>query len=216
MKRIIITTLFAIALGAGSAPAIVYYANTDLTTPPSGATFTAVGGSLGTKSQAGFTILGVTGGPSGNEIDIGQSLLIDFTAAQRFDSLSLGLLFDGPEYNDNMEIAAALTDGSATVFTLKATGTTSATWTGFAGATVTNIGSAVNGEGGAWRIDNPFGALGVTQLRLYPLSSAPTQNESDFGLHAFRTTAVPEAGSTLTLLGLAMLGMVAAARRFRR
>lgn len=215
MKKLIITLLTSLALGAGSAQAILYNANNDGISAPAGATFTPSGGSLVVKSQAGFDFLGVTGGPAGGEIDLGESIRIDFDSTQNFDSLSLGLLFDGPEYGDRQEIAAALTDGSVAAFTLTATGTTTATWS-FAGATVTNLAPATLGAGGAWRIDNPFGSLGVNSLTLYPVSSNPNGNESDFGLHAFQTSAVPDAGSTVAFLGLGVLGLAWLNRRFMK
>ena len=219
MNKLILTTLIGIAMGTASAQAIVYYANTDLTTAPAGTTFTAVGGDLGTKSQAGFTILGVTGGASGNEIDIGESLTISFETAQIFSSLTLGLLFDGPEYLDYNEIAAVDVNGGISVYNLTANGTTSASWTG--SGSVAALGSAVDGGWGGWEISNPFGNTSITSLKLYPLSSLPAPdgteptrtNESDFGLHAFSTTAVPDDGITLILLGLGLSGL-AVGRRF--
>jgi hypothetical protein len=96
-----------------------------------------------------------------------------------------------------------LTDASGTVYTLTIDTVSTATWTGFAGATVTNISPAALGSGGVWMIENPFGNAVVGQLDLYPLASGG-QNESDFGLVSFH---VPDNGATLALLGLGLSGL---------
>lgn len=196
-----------------NAVTFTYNANTDGVNAPAGVSFTPAGGALGTKDIAGYTTLGVTGGPSGNEIDLNQSLTIDFAQPVLFEYLTLSLLFDGPEFGDNNEIAAVLTDG-LTELLLTATGLNTATWTG--AGSVTNLSPADGSNGAVWQIDNPF-AGPVSSLKLYPLSSNPTGNESDFGLNAFKahTQAVPEPATGLAGL-LALGGLVWLRRSAKR
>ncbi len=72
-----------------------------------GFTFTPSGGSLGLKTVAGVTGVGVTGGASGNEIDLGESVTMDLggSAFKAPKEIGLSLLFDGPEFGDVQEIA---------------------------------------------------------------------------------------------------------------
>ncbi len=211
MKKLLPVILGVLSVGT-AAYGISYDAGSDGMTPPAGATFTS-SGSLGTKTQAGFVVLGVVGGASGNEIDLGEWLQINLSAPAHWTTLTLGLLFDGAEYGDNKEIAVALTDGVST-FKLTATGLNTATWTGPGSpGSVTCLSQADEQHAAVWQIDNPFGNVDVTTVRLYPAISNPTGNESDFGLVAFST---PEGGSSLALLGGALAMMGAIGRKFRK
>jgi hypothetical protein len=168
---------------------------------PAGATFTPTGGSLSFKTVAGFTGLGVSSLTAG-EIDIGESISISFTGQpQVFNQLTLGFLFDGPEFGDLKEIAAVRINGT-TEYKLTAMGATSASWTG--SGSVLNLSPATDAGAGVWSITNPFGDTAIKKLELYPLSSNPGGNESDFSLISLNTRNVPEGGSTLGLFGLAL------------
>ncbi len=193
--------------------AISYNASINGTSAPTGATFTAIGGALGLKTQGPTTILGVTGGASGNEVSPNQALKISFDAPEKITSLSLGLLYNGPEYGDFNEIAGILVNGSVSVpFTLTAVGDTIALWTGT--GTVTNISPAIKGLGGEWEITNPFGSLLVTELYLYPITQPGwTGSPSEFGVSAFQT---PDSGSMAMMMGVSLLGVVLATRVIRR
>jgi hypothetical protein len=167
---------------------------------PAGATFTPTGGSFSFKTVAGFTGLGVSSLTAG-EIDIGESISITFTGQQVFNQLTLGFLFDGPEFGDLKEIAAVRINGT-TEYKLTAMGATSASWTG--SGSVLNMSPATDAGAGVWSITNPFGDTAIKKLELYPLSSNPGGNESDFSLISLNTRNVPEGGSTLGLFGLAL------------
>ncbi len=208
MKKLLPVILGVLSVGT-AAYGISFDTGINGMTPPAGATFTA-SGSLGTKTQAGFVVLGVVGGASGNEIDLGEWLQINLSAPAHWTKLTLGLLFDGPEYGDKNEIAVALADGVST-FKLTATGLNTATWTG--PGSVTCLSQADEQHAAVWQINNPFGNVDVTTVRLYPASSNPNGNESDFGLVAFST---PEGGSSLALLGGALAMMGAVGRKFRK
>jgi hypothetical protein len=213
--------LLLIALGLTAASALFagtinYDASIDGTTAPGGVTFSATGGSLvaATKNDD-VTFLGVDGGPSGTEIDIGQSILLAFDSPATFSSLTFVLLFNGPEYGDHNEIAASLTNG-LNLYELRVSDENTGEWfkDGVLQTNVTGIGTYDNGRG-EFTISNPFGATGVTSLEIYPLSSNPNGNESDFGLARF-SASVPDGGSTAVALGLALLGMAGFARRAGR
>ena len=204
MKLTTKTIIAVTALGTASiASAITYDAGTN-GTDLNGGSLSATGGSLQVTDITPFgSYLGVVGGGGGNEIGLDEKIIISFDKAMRFDYLTLGLLFDGPEYGDPYEIAAASANG--TEYTLTVNGSETATWTG--SGTVTNTSAANFGTAGIWRIDDPFGSLAVTSLSLYPISSilgSPDGGESDFGLVGF---GVPDNGATLALLGVALTSL---------
>lgn len=60
------------------------------------------------KSQDGITGVGIAGGRTAGEIDIGETLTGSFSKEVIVSSLNLALLFDGPEYNDVKEVAKML------------------------------------------------------------------------------------------------------------
>lgn len=202
-----------LAVSMINSQAITYSAATNGTSAPTGVSFTPIGGSLGLKTQGPTTILGVTGGGTKNEIDPGQALIVSFTEPQNIKTLSLGLLFDGPEYGDVDEIAGIIVNSSGTLtFTLQADTATLAIWDG--SGTVTNISPAIVGLGGEWLITNPFGSLMVSELRFYPVNHpGQIKSPSDFGLSAFTT---PDSGSMAVMLGLSVLAIAVTSRVARR
>ena len=218
VSRILTSAALAAGLfvSATTAHAISYDATTAInpTVAPDGASFSVTPGrSLGTKSQAGFKTLGVTGGASGNEIDIGEWLKITFTSGpQIIESLTLGLLFDGPEYSDPNEKAIILVNGTE-YYSLQAVGSTTAKWNGAVNpGVVQNLSPATGSTDAAvWKLINPFGNTAVTSIKLFPSEWVP---QSDFGLVGFSTHAVPDSAGTLSLLGLALLTLVVVRRRF--
>lgn len=155
------------------------------------------------------------------EIDIGETITGSFSAGIKITSFSLGLLFDGPEYSDVNEVAKikAYYDGSWHSFTLTATGTTMALWSGNKG-TVTNLSAASNGLGGAWTVSNPFGNKLVSSIVFTAVGGNPAHgcqnctNQSDYTLISISAVPEPETYALL-LAGLAMVG-VAARRRQRK
>jgi len=183
---------------------------------------------LGLKSQDGYTGVGVQGA-TGGEIDWrsgqSESITLNFATAKSIASFTLGLLFNGPEYNDVFEVAEITVNGNKT-YTLT-TGATEnvALWSdGFTSILVPYIGGAgtQSGEGGAITVSNPFGNLAVSSI-MFAASSGVSgggcggsagvcTNQSDYNV--VNVTAVPEP-ETYALM-LAGLGAVAFMARRRR
>jgi len=78
-----------------------------------GVSFSAGGGNFDTKFVNGWGGLGVTGGASGSEIDLGQSITMSF-AAQVIADFSVAVPYNGPEFGDYREMAqVAVYSGAA-------------------------------------------------------------------------------------------------------
>ncbi len=187
-----------------------------------GTTATFTGSSpFQTKTQDSITGVGISGGRTNGEIDIGETLTGTFSKEVIVTSLNLALLFDGPEYGDVKEVAKMLVsfaDGGSASYYLTATGVHSAAWTGE--GSVLSLGSgAVDGGTGAWQINNPFGFRSVdsivfTAVKGYPKSSCPScDNQSDYTFMSMVVTPVPEGHtSAMMLAGLLMIGGLTARR----
>jgi len=199
--------LALVALGIGVQAHAISYDASSLLTSGDGFNFTS-SGALGFKTVAGWTGLGVNGGYSGAEIDIGEWLQLNFTQPQILRELTIAFLFDGPEFSDPNEVAV-LSDGVNT-YSLKATGATTATWTG--GGLVENLSPATSTGAAVWRITNPFGDSPVSTVRFSPSEQIPGGGQdSDFSLQGF---SVPDTGSTLVLFGLVFGGFAIFAQGF--
>ena len=184
--------------------------------------FTSTPGNFITKTVFGASGLGVTGGRTGNEIDIGETVALSWANAQVIKSFSVSVLFNGPEYHDWSEIAQVKAYHGAT---LVATGQLQvdavldnmATFSGTGFGSVSNLALADGSHGGAWSVSNPFGGASVNRLEFTALSSSlcgyrGCNNQSDFTLSS--VTAVPEPQTLALMLGgLAAVGFVARRRQ---
>jgi len=184
-------------------------------------TFSAIGQSGATfnykAAQDGYQGVGVSGKTAG-EIDIGESINASFTSALTISNITLGLLFNGPEYNDVNEkakITAIFADNTSETFYLTATGETTANWSG--SGSVLSLSPAINNLGGVWSISNPFGGKQVTSLSLTAATGLSAggcsgngvcTNQSDYTLISISAVPEPETYAMM-LAGLAGIGFVA-------
>ena len=187
-----------------------------------GVSFAAGGGNFGTKFLNGSGGLGVTGGNSGNEIDIGQSITMSF-ASRVISDFTLSLLYNGPEFGDFREIAQVQAfDGTSVLGTYTLTvgndgSVPGAIWSGLGG--VTNLSLPTASGGASWLVSgNPFGNVAATKLVFTAVNSSFCQtqgacsNQSDYVLTS--VTAVPEPGTyALLVAGLGVVGFAARRRR---
>lgn len=153
------------------------------------------------------------------EIDVGEYIDAKFTIAGShgtenagifIKSFTLGLLFDGPEYHDHNEVAqvtATLFGGGSLTYTFTATGTQSGIWSGNTGS-FANLSPAIDGRGGIWRIDNPFGNVRVSGLSFTSINTEKCINGSDYTLIGISAVPEPETYAMM-LVGLAGIGFVA-------
>jgi PEP-CTERM motif len=187
---------------------------------------------LGLKSQDGYTGVGVQGMTDG-EIDwrdnLSESITVTFAQASDIASFSLGVLFNGPEYNDVREVARITVNGEQTSYYLRTQATENlAKW--YYGndfvADVSFIGGAGTqlGQGGAISVANPFGDKDITSITFAAAQGASSSicgsfgtsactNQSDYSVVGI-TAAVPEP-QTYALM-LAGLGAVVFMSRRRR
>jgi hypothetical protein len=177
---------------------------------------------LDLKSQDGYTGVGVQGMTNG-EIDwrngASESITLTFTAPTSIGSFTLGLLFNGPEYNDVREVAQITINGTE-IYSLRARATENvAVWSH--DGTSTNVdcifgAGTQSGQGGAISLSNPFGNMPVSTITFAASRGGcgvgACTNQSDYNVVS--VTAVPEPQTyALMLAGLGAMAFVARRRR---
>ncbi|MDZ7892862.1 MAG: PEP-CTERM sorting domain-containing protein [Rhodoferax sp.] len=171
--------------------------------------------------QDGFLGVGVSpshgNGRTPGEIDIGETITGSFSRGVLVKNFSVGLLFNGPEYDDvkeNAIVSVLYADNTTANFSLIATGNTVALWNG-SKTQVTNLSPASISKGGAWSVADPFGNKLVSQVTFGAATGVRGEgkgtNQSDYTLLSI-TAAVPEP-ETYAMLLAGLLAIGAAARR---
>ena len=142
-------------------------------------------GTIAKKSLNGATGFGVSGGASGPEIDIGETLTVDAGEARNVLEIQFLFLFNGPEFGDKAERAKVFADGTGYALLVERTADDAlATWTG--PGTVSKCGATTASGTGCFKVTNPFPAA-VSQLAFTAVAgstpfSGAGSNNSDFSI----------------------------------
>lgn len=240
--RLPIAVALAAALAAGSASAAYVITPsaswenqsvvTDATTGLSFAAFNTAttpetAGAFNFHSTLGLSGVGIFGGATTTEVDTTERIAATFDPARspiQITGLGIGLLFDGPEHNDEGErirVTANLASGGTLDYTLQVWNANSLQLVGGVaptGFSVTNLDPAREGDGGHWSLNNPFGNSLVTSFSLTAVTAAgcldgTCRNNSDFLMT--QVALVPEP-SEYAMMGAGLLAVGAIVRRRRR
>ena len=122
------------------------------------------GGVLAKKVLNGATGFGVSGGASGSEIDIGETLRVDFGQPRTVIAIKVLFLFNGPEFDDKAEKASVTADGTTYTLSVRRNAD-DARPTGLVRGTVTKCGATTSSGTGCFLITDPFpGAVSTARV----------------------------------------------------
>jgi hypothetical protein len=152
-----------------------------------GAGITTTGGVLAKKTSSGATGFGVSGGPSGSEIDIGETLRVDFDQSRSIIAIKVLFLYNGPEFGDRAEKAKIIADGIPYTLSVRNdVDDANATWDGPVTAAVGKCGATTLAGTGCFIVTDPFpGAISKLEFTAIaggaPFSGSGT-NDSDYSI----------------------------------
>lgn len=177
----------------------------------SNATVTSIGGSF-TKIQSvgsnSSMVVGVSTGFVLNEADTdGEKFTINFSGGGAVvTEITLGLLFRQGEWGVAVNEQALLKPNTGSCNTANCLLTAIGQFQG-SGSGVTTLSQGVEGQGGIFRIANPFGSTTITSLDLSAFDAGGSgSTASSFGLVSVVYTTIPEP-NTLLLVGLGAVGL---------
>ncbi len=153
-----------------------------------GAEVTATGGVLAKKFNNGVIGVGVSGGASGEEIDIGQAIGIVLDRPRPVVAFKVLFLYNGPEYGDRAEKASVVADGTAYTLSVRNDADDAhADWSG-PGA-VSKCGATTSTGTGCFVVTDPFpGAVSQVEFKAvpgsapYPPGGGAGSSDSDYAL----------------------------------
>lgn len=166
--------------------------------------------------------VGVTGGRTPGEIDVGQSLTLSFDNPVTLDGLRIALLYVGPAWGDPLvdvegeegkfgeraRFTATLIDGSTieATFQVAADGISGLLMGDGSYSLCSNNAANLQASGGCWDFKGIFGEAEITKLVFTADSVVDRGNDSDYVFVSLAARAVPAPG-TLLLLGGGLLGL---------
>lgn len=158
-----------------------------------GADLSTSGGVLSKRSGFGEAGFGIAGGPSQNEIGIGETLTVDLPTARTIDELQFLFLYNGPENDDRAEVAQVIADGIAYTLSVRNDADDAfADWSG--PGSVTKCGATTAAGTGCFVVTDPFpDAVGQLEFSAAaggpPFAGAGT-SESDFAIGRINVAAL--------------------------
>ncbi len=160
-----------------------------------GATVSTASGTLVKRSSFGVGAIGISGGASGSEIGIDETLVVELAQARTIQELQFMFLYNGPENGDPAEVAQVIAGGIVYTLTVRNDADDAmADWTG--PGSVTKCGATTALGTGCFVVTDPFpGAVSRLEFSAiaggqpYPADGGPGTNESDFAVGRINVAA---------------------------
>jgi hypothetical protein len=143
--------------------------------------------------------------PSWGEIDFGEALKVLLPSTSVLEYLDLGFLFQPGVNHDRVFEQLKVTTNTGLEAILKITGTTTATWSFLGSGSVVNIDPSLKGDGGIYRVWNPFADNKISSFTITVPVREYNRNQSwgsDGVLIGAGTATVPEPGTMAALAGV--------------